>query len=122
MDFRIISLLRLLDHALMGGLARSFGRASWLPVRVRHWPYNALDRLCQRRIATTYGPPEGGFHFVFFSCKRHFHLLECAVASLIRMQGSRLIGVSVFVDEGDFLERSEVAKLHDIYDNIKIEP
>jgi hypothetical protein len=100
----------LLDLPGVEGAAKTFGRQSWLPVRVRHWPYNTLDARRQRAVAAR-NSSGGGVHFVGFTCGRHFPLLECALESLLRVHSPDIRKIHLFIDDSDFLDASQTRYL-----------
>jgi hypothetical protein len=57
---------------------------------------------------------------VYFSCKRHFYLLEKSLFSLLAISGDSVAKVVVFVDRTDFLDSTEEAKLLALSNRISI--
>lgn len=111
----------MLDHPLMERMALAFGRRRLLPVRVRHWPYNFLDGFRQRTLAGSRPPARVGLHFVGFTCKQHFPLLECALESLTLLGCPFVKSISIFADRDDFPDSAQVGNLLALSPLIRLE-
>jgi hypothetical protein len=110
-----------MDDTLIDFWARRASRLCWLPVRVRQWPYQIIDGF-RRRVMDRRYDPVGGVHATFFTCRGHFHLVECALESLTLLGSPYLKGVSVFVDEGDFFDADQLAALDCLWHSVRVEP